>query len=127
VRKGKEESNVGAQEAQQESKVRVSGLRNLLWLASSLALMALLTGVFFGLHSRHLLQDFSVRSGSPVESHLGLRLERAGSDWRFSWNPDAPAISKAMKGNLSITDGTFPHELPVDPYRDHRWDFPCCA
>ncbi len=19
------------------------------------------------------------------------------------------------------------HELPVDPYRDHRWDFPCCA
>ena len=22
--------------------------------------------------------------------------------------------------------GPFSHELPVDPYRDHRWDFPCC-
>src|SRR5882762_4228347 len=21
----------------------------------------------------------------------------------------------------------FSHELPVDPYRDHCWDFPCCV
>jgi hypothetical protein len=27
----------------------------------------------------------------------------------------------------SQTARPFSHELPVDPYCDHRWDFPCCA
>ena len=27
----------------------------------------------------------------------------------------------------SQTARPFSHELPVDPYGDHRWDFPCCV
>ena len=38
-----------------------------------------------------------------------------------------PASSVLRASPLSQTARPFSHELPVDPYRDHRWDFPCCA
>ena len=38
-----------------------------------------------------------------------------------------PASSVLRASPPSHTARPFSHELPVDPYRDHRWDFPCCA
>ena len=38
-----------------------------------------------------------------------------------------PASSVLRASPPSQTARPFSHELPVDPYRDHRWDFPCCA
>ena len=38
-----------------------------------------------------------------------------------------PASSVLRASPSSQSAQPFSHELPVDPYRDHRWDFPCCV
>jgi hypothetical protein len=38
-----------------------------------------------------------------------------------------PASSVLRASPPSQTARPFSHELPVDPYGDHRWDFPCCV
>ena len=38
-----------------------------------------------------------------------------------------PASSVLRAPPPSHTARSVSRELPVDPYRDHRWDFPCCA
>ena len=38
-----------------------------------------------------------------------------------------PASLVVRASPPSHTARPFSRELPVDPYRDHRWDFPCCA
>ena len=38
-----------------------------------------------------------------------------------------PASTVLRASPPSRTARPFSRELPVDPYRDHRWDFPCCA
>ena len=38
-----------------------------------------------------------------------------------------PASSVLRASPPSQTARPFSHELPVDPYRNHRWDFPCCV
>jgi hypothetical protein len=38
-----------------------------------------------------------------------------------------PASSVLRASPPSHTARPFSHELPVDPYCDHGWDFPCCA
>ena len=54
------------------------------------------------------------RTVSLSETRLGLRLERSGSDWRLSWNPNAPVIAKATKGHILITDGSVQRFLELD-------------
>lgn len=87
---------------------------HLYWIAASLALVVLLIVGVFKLHGGQILHRSVFQSEFPLESHMGLRLERVGSDWRFSWNPDAPTISKATKAHLSITDGTLHKVLELD-------------
>jgi hypothetical protein len=38
-----------------------------------------------------------------------------------------PASSVLRASPPSQTARPVSHELPVDPNRNHRWDFPCCA
>ena len=38
-----------------------------------------------------------------------------------------PASSVLRASPPSQSARPVSHELPVDPYRDHRWDFPCCV
>ncbi len=38
-----------------------------------------------------------------------------------------PASSVLRASPPSQSARPFSHELPVDPYCDHRWDFPCCV
>jgi hypothetical protein len=38
-----------------------------------------------------------------------------------------PASSVLRASPPSQSARSVSHELPVDPHRDHRWDFPCCA
>ena len=38
-----------------------------------------------------------------------------------------PASSVLRASPPSQSARPFSHELPVDPHRDHRWDFPCCV
>ena len=55
---------------------------------------------------------------------------------RFLRSPstEAPSLRRSYPASLvlrasppSQSARPFSHELPVDRYRDHRWDFPCCA
>jgi hypothetical protein len=41
--------------------------------------------------------------------------------------PELPGFVGAASPPPSHTAWPVSRELPVDPYRDHRWDFPCCA
>jgi hypothetical protein len=38
-----------------------------------------------------------------------------------------PASSVLRASPPSQSARPVSHELPVDPHRDHRWDFPCCV
>ncbi len=38
-----------------------------------------------------------------------------------------PASSVLRASPPSQSARPVSHKLPVDPYRDHRWDFPCCV
>ena len=38
-----------------------------------------------------------------------------------------PASSVLRASPPSQSARPISHELPVDPHRDHRWDFPCCV
>lgn len=97
--------------APQEWRERTLGSRHRHWLAASLALVVFLIIIFSLLRSRNFIAD---RSKPQIESHMGLKLEHVGKDWRFSWNPDAPVILNATKGHLSITDGAFRKVLDLD-------------
>jgi TonB family protein len=78
-----------------------------------LTVTALLIVLFFEFGKRSSAY-FSASSKSPTESSMGLKLERIGSDWRLSWNPDSAVISKASKGYLLITDGPSRTFLDLD-------------
>jgi hypothetical protein len=63
----------------------------------------------------------------PVDSRLSFR--RATSV-RFG---EAPSLRRSYPASSVLRTSPPPHtarpvsrELPVDPYRDHRWGFPCC-
>jgi TonB family protein len=77
------------------------------WLLSSLAVAVLALATFFLLQPR--LPDFSSNN-----SRLGLKLTREGSDWRLSWNPDAPILRHAVTGRLLISDGVLEKNLDLD-------------
>jgi TonB family protein len=94
------------------SETRKSTSRNLYRLLAFSVLVAVLT-VCFEL-ARWTENYFFTKPGSAAESHMGLKLERVGSDFRLSWNPDAPVISKATNGRLLITDGSLHKSLDLD-------------
>ncbi len=81
------------------------------WLLAASALLALLIVVYSQLSKR---TEDTAKAKAANDSHLGLKLEPAGSGWRLSWNPDAPVTSKATKGHLLISDGSFRKFLDLD-------------
>ncbi len=54
----------------------------------------------------------SAEQGAPV--NLGLKLDRAGSDWKLSWNTDSAAIANSTGGALVITDGPLSKTVNLD-------------
>ena len=94
------------------SEKRKSTSGNFYRLLAISVLVAVLT-VCFEL-ARWTENYFFTKPGSAPESHMGLKLERVGSDFRLGWNPDAPVIAKATNGRLLITDGSFHKSLDLD-------------
>jgi hypothetical protein len=45
---------------------------------------------------------------------LSLELERAGTDFRVTWDANSPAVLAARRGTLFIKDGNFEKELALD-------------
>ena len=81
------------------------------WLSGASAVLVLLT-VAFSESAKRI--PHSPRAESPNGSHMGLKLERTGTDWQLSWNPDSPAISNAAKAHLLISDGSSRKYLDLD-------------
>lgn len=48
------------------------------------------------------------------DSGLGLHLDRSGTDWRLSWDPNSAAILRATHGQLLISDGTLNKTVDLD-------------
>jgi TonB family protein len=84
------------------------------WLLASLAVAALFAAGFFGLPGERALTSLATKSEPAVDSHLGLKLDWTGTDWRLSWDPNAPALLKATKGQLFVTDGTLQKTVDLD-------------
>jgi len=53
-------------------------------------------------------------STAPVRADFSLRLQRAGSDYRVTWDAGAPVVVAAKRAALFIKDGSFEKELKLD-------------
>jgi protein TonB len=84
------------------------------WLLGAMAIAAVLVGAFFILPGKRSFAPFDGKSTPPIDSHLGLKLDRSGTDWRLSWDPNAPAVAKATKGQLFVSDGKLRNTVQLD-------------
>ena len=84
------------------------------WILAAAGLMLLLMiGSYYELRTSPPSQPTSSVL-QPTDADLGLKLDRVGNDWKLSWNSTAPAILKATKGQLLITDGGVQKTLNLD-------------
>ena len=84
------------------------------WALGSLVIVALLVALFIQLATERPLSSSAIKTEPSIDSHLGLKLDRAGTDWRLSWNPNAPALLNATKGQLFVTDGDQRKTVDLD-------------
>ncbi len=59
-------------------------------------------------------RNSQVATTPAVSANLSLELQRAGSDFRVTWDAASPAIRAAKRGTLVIKDGGFEKELQLD-------------
>jgi hypothetical protein len=87
----------------------------LLKTIGSVAIVALVSALLLELSRGRTINVATSISKGTVDSPLGLKLERSGTDWRVSWNRNADVLLQALGGHLSITDGSLRKELDLDP------------
>jgi hypothetical protein len=51
---------------------------------------------------------------TPVRADLALTLQRAGSDYRVTWDAASPVVQAGRRGALLIKDGGFEKELELN-------------
>jgi protein TonB len=96
-------------------KADLKGLSVLKWSIAAVGVAALLvTGFlqFRGTSAPHSLPQTISTDSSDVR--LGLKLEQSGAAWRLTWNPESPALLKATKGRLIVTDGGMHKTIDLD-------------
>jgi protein TonB len=74
----------------------------------------LLTGLFLRLGGVRSTGSGAPSTEQAAPVNLGLKLDRAGSDWKLSWNRDSAALAKATGGALVITDGPLSKTVNLD-------------
>jgi len=107
-----------AQEAE-EAGVETSGgefrlSREWQWGLGATLVLLLLAAGFYQLRGWRSADTPNVKTESSTDANVGLKLDQAGADWRLSWNPDAPAVLRAAKGQLLITDGGIQKTIDLD-------------
>ncbi len=60
----------------------------------------------------HFFPAWNGQSASAAS--ISIELERAGSDYRVTWDGHSPAVQAAKRGTLLIKDGSFEKELVLD-------------
>jgi TonB family protein len=80
------------------------------WIGiGAVAAVVLLVGGWYVMHSR------STPTGAvPVDSSLGLKVERNASGLVLSWNRNADIVKTAQKATLTITDGASTEDDDID-------------
>ena len=59
---------------------------------------------------------YEMEGARPLEAPgVGLRIERQGNDMLLLWDASKPAIRRAARGSLSISDGSYKKQLDMDP------------
>jgi hypothetical protein len=84
----------------------------------------------FGFHlAMDTLPSGVLQIPRPARSYSRFRIWRPSSERQRDLNPpEQRAAQHALRASPpSHTARPVSRELPVDPHRDHRWDFPCCA
>jgi len=51
----------------------------------------------------------------PEPTGVGLRIECQGNDLLLLWDAGRPAVRRAVRGSLSISDGSYKKQLDLDP------------
>jgi protein TonB len=74
----------------------------------------LLTGLFLRLGGVRSTGSGAPSAEQSAPVNLGLKLDRAGSDWKLSWNTDSAAIANSTGGALVITDGPLSKTVNLD-------------
>jgi TonB family protein len=85
------------------------------WKIAALAVVVLLAIGIFQFRNRVTAPATPLKAQLSTDSGLGLKFERAGSDVRLTWNPQAAAILNATGGQLIITDGPISKTVNLDP------------
>ena len=85
--------------------------KRLVW-AIPIAIFALL-GVGASWHFFPALTG-ATASAASMRADFSIELERAGTDYRVTWDGHSPAVLAAKRGVLLIKDGGFEKELELD-------------
>ena len=93
------------QEVRIPTEDETQNLQKWQWAVGALVIAALLAvGIFYSRRSV-VTKGPAPKAELPIDSSLGLKFERTGTDLRLSWNPNAAAIVNATSGRLLINDG----------------------
>jgi TonB family protein len=84
------------------------------WAVAALVMLAIVAVGILALRGKTLFGSRELRNEARISSHLDLKLDRTGTDWQLSWNPNAPAVLKATRGRLFVTDGALQKTVELD-------------
>jgi len=82
------------------------------WRVAGPIALALAGALSWGGFALNAHRREAAASAQPKPS---LRIDRSGGSLRVSWNPNAPAVRKAERGALSITDGNVRRRFELSP------------
>lgn len=85
------------------------------WIAGAAALIALLIVGTALIRNRAASKNAAeAKTEAPIDSSLGLKFDRVGTDIQLTWNPQATAILSATNGQIIITDGPVSRTVDLD-------------
>jgi hypothetical protein len=108
--------------AQKRASAQLSGFRAGLakrripgWLACTLILLVIGLFAVWNRGERHASEsNGEMKNSAAFNSSLGLVTSVEVDHIRIAWNPHAPAITRASKGTLLVTDGPAHHTVSLD-------------
>jgi TonB family protein len=84
------------------------------WGIGILAVAALLAAGIFQYRGRVATNAPALKAALSADPSFGLKFERAGTDVRLTWNPEASSIMNAVGGQLIINDGPVSKIVNLD-------------
>jgi len=99
---------------ERENQYDILNQRKWQWTIATLVIAVLLAAGIFHFRSSVKTAGSVPKAEMPIDSSLGLKFDRTGTDLRLSWNPNAAAIVNATSGELLINDGPVNKTVNLD-------------